>query len=81
MSVCVYLRAGLSAVHNGVTAVEGEGVLQLGQTLLRELITRVDHPTIRLFRYEQIRRRHLQKKTLIIITTVKQFSIKRTIIY
>ena len=42
----VYLGAGLSAVHDGVTAVEGEGILELGQTLLCELVSRVDHPAV-----------------------------------
>lgn len=43
-----YLGAGLSAVHDRVAAVEGERILQLGQALLCELVTRVNHPTVRL---------------------------------
>lgn len=34
-----YLGAGLSAVHDSVAAIERERILQLGQTLLCELIT------------------------------------------
>lgn len=34
-----YLGAGLSAVHDSVAAVEGERILQLGQTLLCELVS------------------------------------------
>lgn len=44
----VYLGAGLGAVHDGVAAVERKRVLQFGQSLLRELVTRVDHPTVSL---------------------------------
>lgn len=44
----VYLGAGLGAVHYSVAAVEGERILQLGQTLLCELVSGVDHPAIRL---------------------------------
>lgn len=47
VDVC-YLGAGFGAVHDSVTAVEGEWILQLGQTLLCELISRVNHPTVRL---------------------------------
>ena len=36
----IYLGAGLGAVHDGVAAVHGEGVLQLRQTLLLGLILR-----------------------------------------
>lgn len=43
-----HLWTGLSAVHDSVAAVERERVLQLGQTLLCEIISRVDHPAIRL---------------------------------
>ncbi len=43
-----YLRAGLGAVHNSVTAIEGERILQLWKTLLCEFVSRVNHPTIRL---------------------------------
>lgn len=41
-----YLGAGQRAVHDGVAAVEREGVLQLGQALLREVVSGVDHPAI-----------------------------------
>lgn len=41
-----YLGTGPGAVHDGVAAVEGEGVLQFGQALLRELVPGVDHPAI-----------------------------------
>lgn len=43
-----YLWTGLSAVHDSVAAVERERVLQLGQALLCEIVSGVDHPTIRL---------------------------------
>uniref|UniRef100_A0A8C1FWS3 AAA+ ATPase domain-containing protein n=1 Tax=Cyprinus carpio carpio TaxID=630221 RepID=A0A8C1FWS3_CYPCA len=43
-----YLRAGPGAVHDGVTAVQREGVLQLREPLLGVIITRVDHPAVRL---------------------------------
>lgn len=43
-----HLWTGLCAVHDSVAAVERERVLQLGQSLLREVIPRVDHPAIRL---------------------------------
>lgn len=43
-----YLGAGLCTVHDGVAAVEREGVLQLGQALLCEFISGVDHPAISL---------------------------------
>ena len=45
-SVISYLGAGLGAVHDGVTAVQREGVLQLGQTLLRELVSGINHPSV-----------------------------------
>lgn len=41
-----YLGTGPCAVHDGVAAVEREGVLQLGQALLCELVSGVDHPAI-----------------------------------
>lgn len=41
-----YLGAGLCTVHDGVAAVEREGVLQLGQALLCEIVSGVDHPAI-----------------------------------
>lgn len=41
-----HLGAGLRAVHDGVAAVEGERVLQLGQALLRVIVPGVDHPAI-----------------------------------
>lgn len=34
-----YLGAGFGTVHDSVAAVEGEWILQLGQTLLCELIS------------------------------------------
>ena len=40
----INLRTGLGAVHDGVAAVNREGVLQLIQTLFRCLIARIDHP-------------------------------------
>ena len=40
------LGAGLGAVHDGVAAIELEGILQLVQTLRRGLITAVDDPAI-----------------------------------
>lgn len=43
-----HLWTGLSAVHDSVAAVERERVLQLGQTLLSEIISWVDHPAVRL---------------------------------
>lgn len=43
-----HLWAGPGAVHDGVAAIDRERILQLGQTFLRELVPRVDHPTIRL---------------------------------
>lgn len=50
-NLCVltgYLWTGLSAVHDSVAAVERERVLQLRQTLLCEIVSGVNHPTIRL---------------------------------
>lgn len=44
----VYLRAGSGAVHDGVTAVQRERVLEFGEPLLSEVIARVDHPAVRL---------------------------------
>lgn len=41
-----YLGAGPRAVHDGVAAVQRERVLQLGQPLLREVVSGVDHPAI-----------------------------------
>lgn len=41
-----YLGTGPRAVHDGVAAVQGEWVLQLGQALLREVISGVDHPAV-----------------------------------
>ena len=41
-----YLGAGTRAVHDGVASVQREGVLQLGQALLREVVSGVDHPAI-----------------------------------
>lgn len=40
------LGAGPRAVHDGVAAVQREGVLQLGQALLREVVSGVDHPAV-----------------------------------
>lgn len=48
MCAAGYLGAGLSAVHDSVAAVEGERILQLGQTLLCEVVSGVNHPTISL---------------------------------
>ncbi len=59
MSVCLltsYLRAGFGAVHDGVTAVQREGVLELGEPLLGVFVTRVDHPAVRL-KYTTLLRR------------------------
>lgn len=44
----VYLRAGSGAVHDGVTAVQRERVLEFGEPLLGEVVARVDHPAVRL---------------------------------
>lgn len=41
-----YLGASLSAVHDSVAAIQGEWILQLGQTLLCELVSGINHPTI-----------------------------------
>lgn len=41
-----YLGAGLCAVHDGVAALDREGVLQLGQAFLCEVVSGVDHPAI-----------------------------------
>lgn len=43
-----HLRTGFGAVHDGVAAVQRERVLQFRQPLLSEVVTRVDHPAIRL---------------------------------
>lgn len=45
------LGACLCAVHNSVAAIEGEWVLQLRQTLLSEIVTRIDHPAIGLHKH------------------------------
>ena len=42
------LGAGLGAVHDGVAAVQLEGVVQLRQTLFRELVPRVLDPPVSL---------------------------------
>ena len=41
-----YLRAGPCAIHDSVTAVEGERVLKLCQAFLRVVIPGVNHPAI-----------------------------------
>ena len=40
------LGAGPCAVHDGVAAVQRERVLQLGQALLSEVVSGVDHPAV-----------------------------------
>jgi len=40
------LGAGLGAVHDGVTPVDGEGITELVQPLVGGVITRVNHPTV-----------------------------------
>lgn len=46
MGGSTHLGAGLGAVHDGVAAVEGEGVLQLCQALFRVVVPGIDHPAI-----------------------------------
>lgn len=46
-----YLGAGPGTVHDGVAAVEREGILQFGQALLCEVVSGVDHPAIGLGRH------------------------------
>lgn len=45
-AAAAYLGTGIRAVHDGVAAVERERVLQLGQALLCEVVSGVDHPAI-----------------------------------
>jgi len=40
------LGAGLGAVHDGVAAVDGEAILHHLETLVGELVARVDHPAV-----------------------------------
>lgn len=42
----MYLGAGPCAVHDGVAAIQRERVLQLGQALLCEVVSGVNHPAI-----------------------------------
>lgn len=51
----MYLGTGQCAVHDGVAAVQREGVLQLGQAFLCELISRVDHPAVGLGKQGYVR--------------------------
>lgn len=45
-SPTTYLGTGSCAIHDGVAAIQGEWVLQLGQPLLCEVVSGVDHPAI-----------------------------------
>src|SRR5262249_34962789 len=40
------LRAGLGAIHDGVAAIEAEGVLQIVQPVAGRLVAAVDDPAI-----------------------------------
>ena len=42
----LYLGTGFSAVHNGVTSVDGEWISELIQTIFGALITRINHPSV-----------------------------------
>ena len=41
-----YLGTRLGAVHDGVTPVQRELILQLGQSLLLQLVSAVNHPPV-----------------------------------
>merc|ERR1712109_242062 len=47
------LGTSLSAVHNGVTSVHGEGISQLVQSFSRLLISRIYHPSVSLHKHSR----------------------------
>lgn len=47
----VYLRTRFGAVHDRMTTVHAERILQLVQSLLRVIVTRIDDPAVRLHQH------------------------------